>query len=73
MSVLDHFVEELRASVAGNPPELERLEDCLRVLQTDDSAAAVDDYDRIVRILRRPVPLHERLAAVMLTMLTGRL
>jgi hypothetical protein len=73
MSAIDGFLKELRAAAAGTP-ELERLEDCLRVLQTNDSDAAVMDYDRVMRILLHPaLSLPERLAAMAETMRTGRL
>ena len=69
---LDDFIVELRA-VVGDVPEMERLEDCFRVLQTDASDAAVLDYDRVMRTLLRPgLSLPQRLAAMAEAMQTGR-
>jgi hypothetical protein len=65
---LDEFIGEIRA-VGGDVPELERLEDCLRVLQVDDSPAAIADYDRIIRVICRPgLPLLARIQTAVAAM-----
>jgi hypothetical protein len=67
MATLDGFIDQIRAA-GGDTPEAARLEDCLRMLQRDDSDAAVIDHDRIVRILCRPQPLIERIQAIIAAM-----
>jgi hypothetical protein len=72
MTALDRFVDELQA--AGASPEAERLEELLRVLQVDDSAAAVVDYDDLMRIAnRRDVPIVVRVQEMCRRMATGQM
>jgi hypothetical protein len=68
MATLDGFINEIRAA-GGDAPEVERLELMLRALQTDDSPAAIADYDRIIRALCHPaLPLLERVQVIIAAM-----
>ena len=67
---LDRFCAELRTA-AGNPPEMARLEAALAVLATTDNAEVIEEYDHLVDIARRRLPLRTRVRA-MLTMMEER-
>jgi hypothetical protein len=64
MGALNRFLEECR-TVGGDAPEVERLADVLRVLQTDDSPHAIVDHDRLNKAAAAQRPLLERIRAMM--------
>ena len=47
-------------TAAGNPPEMARLEAALAVLATTDNAEVIEEYDHLVDIARRRLPLRTR-------------
>jgi hypothetical protein len=64
MSPLDAFLAELRAVCGGDFPESERMETTFRILETSDAAPMVAEHDRVVEIVRRPLPLLDRMIAL---------
>jgi hypothetical protein len=65
---LDRFIDELHAAITGNPPELEKLEAMLHALRLDDSPHGIEDFDRMMEIAGRELPLIERVQAIIAAM-----
>jgi hypothetical protein len=70
MNAIDALLAEARAA-GGGSSELERLKEVLRVLQLDDSPAAVANYDDLMEIAARKLPLLERLHLMLRRMTEG--
>jgi hypothetical protein len=65
MSAIDKFMAEMPAAGLGKEPEFaDLLESALRTFETGDSPLHIAFYDRITEIVRRRLPLLDRVEMV---------